>query len=117
MINMKLAQERGLDEETIEQIGLTQSFLNDVLHDPSTLVADPEDVPGCIEECEYKLQRLWGFEVNKDFHRYKFRVKWCKCPILDNDELLGWTDRRYINMNCPFHGTNPALTWDDKRFD
>jgi len=116
MINMKLAQERGLDEETIEQINLTQSFLNDVLHDPSTLVADPKDIPDCIEECEFKLQSLWGFEQSKKFHRYAFDVKWCRCPKLDNAEMIGWTDKRYINMECPYHGTNPAQTWDDKRF-
>lgn len=116
MINMKLAEERGLDEETIEKIQLCQGFLNDVLSNPDMLIDDPRDVATCIEECEFKLQGLWGFEQSKKFHRYAFDVKWCRCPKLDNAEMVGWTDKRYINMECPYHGVNPALTWDDERF-
>lgn len=117
MINMKLAEERGLDEVTIEMIQTRQGFLNDVLRKPDMVINDPKDVAGYIEACEFKLQSLWGFEQSRKFHRYTFDVKWCQCPKLDNAEMVGWTEKRYINAECPYHGSNPAQTWDDERFD
>ena len=117
MINMELAKERGLDKATIEKIELCQGFLNDVLSNPDKLIDDPMDVSACIEECEYKLQGMWGFEQSRKFHRYSFMVKWCRCPKIDNEEMVGWTDRRYINLECPYHGTAPATSWNDERFE
>lgn len=116
MINMQLAKERGLNKETVEQIMLCQGFLDDILNNPDILIESPNDIPSCIEECEYNLQGLWGFKKSKKFHRYQYKVKWCTCPSMDNEDMIGWTEKRYINADCPYHGTNPALTWDDKRF-
>ena len=56
-----------------------------------------------IETIEYKLQELWGFDKNSDFHRYWFMCPKCTCPQLDNHDMIG-TGQRYYGNECPIHG-------------
>lgn len=116
MINKALAERQNLDEYTIEKIELCQAYLSDVLIMPSVFLESPKDVLEHIHDLEYKLQGLWGFPQDIKFHRYDYKVKWCTCPELDNDEMAGNTDKRWINGNCPYHGSNTAISWDDERF-
>lgn len=117
MINMELVRERDIDENIVERIKLCHAYLDDVLENPSVFLESPMDVTKHILDLEYKLQELWGFTQDFKFHRYGYRVKWCSCPVMDNDDMVGHTDKRYINVGCPYHGAYPAITWDDARFN
>lgn len=51
----------------------------------------------CID---YKLQKIWGFNVDKKYHRF-WEHPHCICPNgEDNLEMSGWI----INTKCPAHG-------------
>lgn len=115
MINMKLAREKGLDQETITVIELTQNYLKALISNPHVFDMTPIEVVHKVEDLEIKLQKLWGFQINVLFHSYWFNMRWCRCPILDNRDDLGY--RQHINMDCPFHGSNIANDWNDERFD
>jgi hypothetical protein len=51
---------------------------------------------------EFKLQFLWGFPIDANFHRFWDTPK-CTCPQMDNDDWYG-TSMSYINGDCPIHG-------------
>jgi len=55
-----------------------------------------------VTKTEFKLQKLWGFPQDENFHRW-FDVPKCTCPKMDNAERLG-TEYRIINEDCPIHG-------------
>jgi hypothetical protein len=58
-----------------------------------------------LENIEYKLQKLYGFPLNKNHHRYWYTNNICTCPKIDNNEYLG-TEYRLINEDCELHGKN-----------
>jgi hypothetical protein len=58
-----------------------------------------------LENCEFELQKEFGFKQSRDFHRHWYSNEACSCPKLDNDELLG-TEHRLITEDCKLHGTN-----------
>lgn len=49
-----------------------------------------------------RLQAAWGFEVNRDWHRF-WEMPKCACAALDNTERLG-TPYKVYNTHCPIHG-------------
>ncbi len=55
-----------------------------------------------VQSIEFKLQKLWGFPKNSDYH-YWWKVPKCTCPIMDNQDNYG-TQYRNVDMNCPVHG-------------
>jgi hypothetical protein len=61
-----------------------------------------------IEELEYSMQAAWKFNIDKSFHSWWYQVPYCKCPKLDNDNVLG-TGMVYINTDCPIHGKSLFL--------
>jgi hypothetical protein len=56
-----------------------------------------------IEKLEFKMQELWGFPQNADWHRYWFMCPKCTCPQMDNYDMIG-SGQRYYGVNCPIHG-------------
>lgn len=56
-----------------------------------------------IEDMEYTLQGIWGFNRDKNFHTHWLDIKGCKCPHDDNLERI--PHGRIINLSCPWHGT------------
>ena len=55
-----------------------------------------------LETLEFELQKLWGFELNVNYHRFWERPK-CKCPEMDNEER--YPTGYYIrSAGCPLHG-------------
>jgi hypothetical protein len=56
-----------------------------------------------IEELEYQMQELWGFEKNRNMHRYWVECPKCTCPKLDNLQSRGSIYRIY-NCDCLIHG-------------
>lgn len=115
MINEDLAYKQGLTKEDVEDVEEIHSQLDEMLASPNKCEVDPKCVPLWIETYEYNLQAIWGFNKDKHFHRYWYRVKWCTCPKMDNDDYIG-IDMSIVNANCPYHGGYPATSWDDPRF-
>lgn len=66
---------------------------------------DPEKLQAFdreITKLERKLQDLWGFRVNNNYHKFWDRPK-CKCPKMDNDDRYP-SSSYIIAGNCPLHG-------------
>jgi len=57
-----------------------------------------------IEPLEFKMQKLFGFKVNRNYHRWWRNCPKCTCPEMDNKDALG-TEFRYYNDNCFIHGS------------
>ena len=56
-----------------------------------------------LEEIEFKMQELFGFQHNRDFHRYWLESPRCSCPKMDNYDNYG-TPYRITDLDCPIHG-------------
>jgi len=57
------------------------------------------------EHIEYRLQRVWGFPEDSDYHRW-WEVPKCVCPKMDNADDYP-TKYRIIRGDCPVHGQLP----------
>jgi len=57
------------------------------------------------QNTEYRLQKVWGFPENSDYHRW-WEVPKCKCPWMDNSDNYP-TKYRIIRDDCPVHGKIP----------
>jgi len=66
-------------------------------------VFDLETLMVEIENIEFNMQELWGFEKNRNMHRYWFDNDVCTCPKMDNFDKMG-TGYRMYNSNCIIHG-------------
>jgi hypothetical protein len=100
--NLELAKQQGLTEDTITAINILHKRLDAILARP-TMFSDEKDVARIVESYEFVLQSLWGFSLDKNYHRYWFKVANCLCPELDNRDRIG-TPYRVINPECIFHG-------------
>jgi len=56
-----------------------------------------------IQDLEFELQELWGFDQNPNYHRYWHLNPICQCPRMDNNDYFG-VDRRIYSSDCPLHG-------------
>ena len=78
-INRKLAEDRGLDERTIQEIESLHEKLDTFI---AAWVKEPysEDRAEEIHSIEDRLQALWGFSVDRRYHTwvrlYEFRCQW-----------------------------------------
>lgn len=55
-----------------------------------------------IEQIEYKLQEVWGFDIDSKYHIFWEYPK-CTCPKLDNRDR--YPNGYYIiDVHCPLHG-------------
>jgi hypothetical protein len=55
-----------------------------------------------IEKIEFKLQELWGFNIDIRYHTWWYKLPGCECGIIKNSKHFG-TKIRYINPKCHFH--------------
>lgn len=102
-VNLELAKQQGLTEDTITAINVLHKRLDAILARP-TMFADEKDVARIVESFEFVLQSLWGFPLDRNYHRYWNKVKGCTCNAdLDNRDRIG-TPYRVINPECIFHG-------------
>ena len=103
--NEALAEKQGLT--SVQRMRLDQKYeeLFSVLYSPENWNA-PE---AQVRKIEFDLQKLWKFPQDPKFHRYQLEIKGCRCPKLDNYELIGHTADRYRTSDCPWHW-NEELT-------
>lgn len=105
-LNKRLLKEKGLDKDISRIEKLKDSHkeklrlfkLMKETNDKETL----RELSACVEEIEFIQQELWGFPINRNFHRW-WEVPKCACSKLDNMENIG-TEYRIINEDCPVHG-------------
>lgn len=98
-LNKKLIYKQGLTFETVEKLEALHRALEDVIESPSSY----EDAVFEIEQLEFKMQELWGFTQDRNYHAHWLRIKGCTCPKLDNKDRLG-TPYRVLSKDCPWHG-------------
>ena len=104
MINPVLLRKQGIkDKETVEELKLTHEDRLRIFEAMEN-TDDPEDLKEFawqMECLEFEQQKLWGFPLNRDFHRW-WEVPKCRCPHMDNlDEYP--SKYRIISGKCPVH--------------
>ena len=112
MINMQLAEERGLTQEDMERVEEVHQLLQGSFEVMERLSpqkkSDTEALRGLVKVVsayEETLQALWGFEVDIGNHTWWFRAPHCLCPKRDNLESFNM-GTRIIHRGCPLHGIN-----------
>ena len=56
-----------------------------------------------LEDVEFRLQELWGFKQDANYHSWWLRPKNCECPKLDNRDPAYYGAGKIINGSCPIH--------------
>lgn len=110
-INHELADERGVSTENrsiIKYLHLQIQLLFDMSYSlPSDVVVFE------LEQLEYRLQDMWGFDRDRSYHSYWYRSPGCTCPKMDNRERKGYG--RIIAGNCPYHGHTVATKKEEPK--
>lgn len=105
-INQSLVEKQGITEMGLVSIKLLHKERHHYVKGmQDTDVADKvvlQWFAAKITEADRELQKLWGFPVDDNYHRW-WEVPFCECPIADNKENYG-TPYRHINGLCPIHG-------------
>lgn len=65
--------------------------------------SDLKRLAAMITKIDFKLQKLWGFPYNANFHRF-WLLPGCECPKVDNEERYGTKHFIFVD-NCPIHGS------------
>jgi len=107
MINKKLAKKQKLSPETIGEILLLHDKRDEI--EAGMKEMDPVKHKAILKIMflnwranEYKLQELWGFEKNANYHQ-DYLLPHCTCPKMDNQDYLG-TNMRWTTEGCIYHG-------------
>lgn len=114
LFNKTLAESRGISVQQMDAMNIVYKYLHALLKRPEMYCVDPKQAVEVLQGLEYTLQAMWGFGYSKEFHSYWFEIKGCTCPKLDNRDAFGG-ERRYLNLDCPYHGERFAVTWEDRR--
>lgn len=57
-----------------------------------------------LQDLEYRLQDLWGFNKDSNYHTWWLECRTCTCPKADNKDPLYYGHGKIINQDCPVHG-------------
>lgn len=104
-INMNLVRRQNIEVEDVKKIDQLQTlrrYIFDIIDDLDD-VERIKELSEFLTELEFKLQGLWGFPKNADYHRWWVIPK-CSCPKLDNDDNIG-TPWKIYDDNCIIHGS------------
>lgn len=108
-LNEKLVKEQNLTPEGISQLKKIYGLEIDIKRAMSK-TDDPEELKKLANQMtsvEFKKQKIWGFPLNENQHRW-FDVPKCVCAKADNKDRLG-TIYRSIMADCPVHGTQEVV--------
>ena len=103
ILNPQLVEQQQLTPERIELLENLHLAMNNHKQTPIEDIEDIQKYVSLIEEIEFAMQRLWGFDENASYHNHWFMDPKCSCPKLDNKELFG-IDRKIVNNGCKLHG-------------
>lgn len=84
-------------------------IMDDVEDEASMRVLDRS-----LQDLEFRIQELFNFEPNRNFHRFWERPH-CKCPSMDNQDIAWGTNRAIVNQECPLHGKIEEIRKEEKR--
>ncbi len=103
-INASLVKKQHVTDdqlEIIKQLHVEKEHIFDHMRrtDNQRLLVLLSDI---VTEIEFDLQRVWGFECNKNMHRF-WNVPKCSCPKFDNEDRYG-TPYTIVNLGCLVHG-------------
>ncbi len=103
-LNRELIAEKNLNVLTIKKIQklhfLKNKFIKKMeLTDNNNLLYILGQI---ITTIEFKLQALWGFDLDISYHEF-FTLPKCKCPKLDNFDSMGIKNAQIFTVNCPVH--------------
>lgn len=105
-LNSRLIAAQNISSKDIAQIKKTH-YEKSVIFDKMDQTNDKKKLKALakkVTELEFKLQRLWGFEVNENYHEW-YNVPKCKCPKADNWDMRG-TEFKYYSTECPIHSVS-----------
>ncbi|MNC28970.1 hypothetical protein D3C75_772020 [compost metagenome] len=71
--NIQLAKQRGLNDETIEEINQIHEHLEAIIDD-LTLYQDLGELVNIVRQHEFDLQALWGFSQDRRYHTWVPRL-------------------------------------------
>lgn len=106
VISEYMCMKQGIDDATLEKIKNLHGIRH--MYAMSMQKCDVEDyenlhrLKGLVTEYDYKLQEVWGFGMNKNYHKF-WELPHCTCPRHDNMDRIG-TPYAIINRNCILHG-------------
>jgi hypothetical protein len=103
-LNRQLIAEKNLNVLTIKKIQnlhfLKNKFIKKMEHtDNSQLLYILGQI---ITTIEFKLQALWGFDLDICWHDF-YSLPKCKCPKLDNFDRRGVKNAQIFSEKCPVH--------------
>lgn len=103
-LNSRLVAKQNLTQQEVNDI-IEVHCHKDLLFSQMESATDPavlKELAEKVTEIEFKLQKLWGFTQDANFH-YWWSVPQCDCPRMDNQDRYG-TSHRIINPQCKVHG-------------
>ncbi|BES53199.1 hypothetical protein [Aeromonas phage phiWae14] len=118
-VNMKVATDRGLNEDSIHAIGKLHTMRKRAMenldyyakkdyskHDADTAAKLRDinnetiaEILADLKDIEFRLQALWGFDLDASFHEYN--VPGCTCPKHTKGDPFYHVDR-----TCPIHNAD-----------
>lgn len=108
-INLKLAQQKKLSQETIKEIEKLYEVEN-IICNAIEKTNDPAQLQLLVDDwhnTQFELQKLWGFKEDINYHPWWYLPK-CTCPKIDNEDA--YPTGYYIKVaDCPLHGKH---TWN-----
>jgi len=102
MINMKLANKLGLSDRRVGEINFWQKYRKGLGIQYTERTISAATYKEFWEQNEYRLQELWGFPKDPNYHKF-WEMSGCTCPKIDNED--SYPTGFYIHtQNCPLHG-------------
>ena len=105
-LNKLLIERQGVDAKTVDELR-SKHYRRLQLLEKMENTDDPvslKTLNKSIIEIDFKLQELWGFPQDPNYHRW-WEVPKCVCPHLDNIDNYG-TKYRITRGDCPIHGNS-----------
>ena len=119
-LNKRLIDEQGLsdgDVEELERLHEHRARMFDKMADLDPTNAEDKDTlilySHLLESLEYNMQRVWKFPQDQDYHSWWYQVPHCKCPNMDNSDVM----YRGLNIyagDCPIHGHHVEVHVEDQ---
>lgn len=107
ILNHNLIKKQNLSISRVTKLYIAHDELSALLSKDCPI--PDSELAHAIESQEYKLQRLWGFAPDRDWHKYWYRTERCTCPKMDNDDLIGvW--QRWFASDCKLHSQRTLET-------
>lgn len=103
VLNDRLVKNQNVsqsDQDVIHRLHELKHYVFQFMEDTDD-VDKLKEFAQIVETIEYKLQKHWGFKIDRNYHDW-FTVPKCSCPKMDNMDAKG-TPYRTISGSCKIH--------------